>query len=69
MTTYTTAGPRDEGRVVNLDNPDAVAGPFDLETAFAVLDDLQRKHPEGRFQVQKRTVFVEPWERAGGDRG
>lgn len=64
MTIYTSIGPYVEGRVVNLDNPDATFGPVDLETAFAVLDDMKRKNPAGRFEVEKRTVYVEPWERA-----
>lgn len=64
MTTYTGAGPYVEGRVINLDNPDATFGPVDPETAFAVFDDLRAKHPDARFEVQKRTVYVEEWKRA-----
>lgn len=64
MTSYERPGPHYEGRVINLDQPDAVAGPFDPETAFAVYEDLSAKHPDSRFEVQKRTVWVEPWERA-----
>lgn len=65
--TYNRPGPRIEGRVVNVENPEAVTEPVDLETAFAQYDDLCRKNPEGRFRVERRTVFVEAWERAGGE--
>lgn len=59
---YTSPGPRYEARVINLDDPDATSSIVDPETAMAILDDLQAKYPQCRFEVQRRQVFIERWE-------
>lgn len=64
MTTYTTPGPHIEGRVVNLDVPDAATSPTEITVAFAQYDRLISENPAARYEVQRRTVFVDPWERA-----
>jgi hypothetical protein len=56
---------RVEGRIVNLDAPDNMTGPYEMDTAFKVLADVQRKMPGGRFELQQRTVTIGPWEAAG----